>query len=73
MAEMMHDAEMMPDGEGMAHEQIDGMDPDLHNIFTGIVARLEDDAQNRVAQRKVVEYRWLEDARQFEGEGAPPA
>ena len=72
MAEMMHDAEMMPDGEGMAHEQIDGMDPDLHNIFTGIVARLEDDAQNRVAQRKVVEYRWLEDARQFEGEGAPP-
>ena len=72
MAEMMRDTEMMPDGEGM-DGMVDGMDPELHSIFTGIVARLEDDALNRVAQRQVVEYRWLEDARQFEGEGDPPA
>ena len=70
MAEQMTD--MLPETEGMP-EQIDGMDPDLHSIFTGIVGRLEDDAMNRVAQRQVVEYRWLEDARQFEGEGDPPA
>ena len=55
----------------MAHDGME-MDPELDGVFAGIVQRLEDDARDRVAQRQVVEYRWLEDAKQFEGEGPPP-
>ena len=63
----------MPEAEIEARQRdsIDA-DPELAGVFSGIVQRLDDDARNRVARRQPTEQRWLEDARQFEGEGKPP-
>ena len=65
-------AETMTDPDAMyAPESIDG-DPELTGVFEDIAQRLQDDAEERVAQRRPVEQRWLDDAHQFEGVGPPP-
>ena len=49
--------DMMPDGGGRP----------MGDMFAGMIDRLTSDAADRVRRRLVIEQRWLEDLRQFEG------
>ena len=57
MSMVQQDADFMGD---------EGKSP-LGDVFSAMLDRLESDAQDRVSRRLVVERRWLDDLRQFEG------